>query len=159
MMGKSANSVLLMTYEWEYTYGQHMAVSPINKVKEVLDYALTQIPNEKIDMGIPNYGYDWTLPFTRGVTKVRLVGNVEALEIAARNNAEIHFDAIAMSPYFEYSLNGAEHVVWFEDARSINVKLRTISQYNLRGAGYWNLMRYFRQNWMIANSLFNIVSE
>ena len=49
-----------------------------------------------------------------------------------------------MSPYFEYSLNGAEHVVWFEDARSINAKLRTISQYNLTGAGYWNLMRYFR---------------
>ena len=64
-----------------------------------------------------------------------------------------------MLPYFEYSLNGAEHVVWFEDARSINAKLRTISQYNLTGAGYWNLMRYFRQNWLIANSLFNIVSE
>ena len=61
MMGKSANSALFMTYEWGYTYGPPMAVSPINKVKEVLDYAVTQIPNEKIDMGIPNYGYDWTL--------------------------------------------------------------------------------------------------
>jgi len=42
-----------MTYEWGYTYGPAMAVAPINNVKAVLDYAITEIPPEKIYMGIP----------------------------------------------------------------------------------------------------------
>ena len=55
-LGAAANSVLLMTYEWGYTYGPPMAVAPVNKVREVIEYAVTQIPRNKIDMGIPNYG-------------------------------------------------------------------------------------------------------
>ena len=43
-----------------------MAVAPLNKVQEVLNYAVTQIDRNKIFMGIPNYGYNWTLPFVRG---------------------------------------------------------------------------------------------
>ncbi len=158
-LGQSANSVLLMTYEWGYTYGPPMAVAPINKVREVLDYAVTQIPREKIDMGIPNYGYDWILPFVKGTTRATLIGNVQAVEIAFQNNAQIKFDLTAMSPYFEYTKNGLSHIVWFEDVRSINEKLRTISEYGFRGAGYWNIMRPFRQNWLLANALFDIVSE
>ena len=63
LLGEAANHVLLMTYEWGYTYGPPMAVSPIHKVREVVEYALTRIPAEKINLGIPNYGYDWPLPY------------------------------------------------------------------------------------------------
>lgn len=65
-LGKAANYVLLMTYEWGYKYGPPMAVAPINKVRQVLDYAVTEIPPQKIHLGIPNYGYDWALPFIKG---------------------------------------------------------------------------------------------
>ena len=33
---------------WGYTYGPPMAVAPLNKVAEVLDYAVTEIPPETI---------------------------------------------------------------------------------------------------------------
>ncbi len=52
-----------MTYEWGYKYGPNMAVAPLNMVRRVLDYAVTEIIPEKIMLGIPNYGYDWPLPF------------------------------------------------------------------------------------------------
>lgn len=156
LLGQNADSVLLMTYEWGYKYGPPMAVAPINKVREVLDYAITEIPANKIDMGIPNYGYDWTLPFVRGMSEARVIGNVEAVRIAHNNNAIIKFDNLAMSPYFEYIKNGISHIVWFEDCRSIQEKLNTIAEYGFRGAGYWNLMHEFRQNWLILNNLFNI---
>lgn len=157
LLGQNSNSVLVMTYEWGYTYGPPMAVAPLNKVKEVLDYTITQIPPQKIDMGIPNYGYDWKLPYVRGETEATIVGNPEAINIALANGATIQFDNTAMSPYFEYTKSGSPHIVWFEDARSINSKLVTASQYGFRGVGYWNLMRYFRQNWLILNSLFEIL--
>ena len=44
-----------------------MAVAPINMVRKVVEYAVSEIPPEKIILGIPNYGYDWPLPFERGV--------------------------------------------------------------------------------------------
>ena len=77
-----------MTYEWGYTYGPPMAVAPLNKVIEVVEYAITKIPPEKIDLGIPNYGYDWPLPYIRGESKADTIGNIEAVQIAIENNAE-----------------------------------------------------------------------
>ena len=74
-LGEAADHVLLMTYEWGYTYGPPMAVAPLNQVRRVVEYAVTQIDPAKIDLGIPNYGYDWPLPFERGVTMARTLGN------------------------------------------------------------------------------------
>lgn len=156
LIGEAANSVLLMTYEWGYTYGPPMAVAPIPNVRQVLDYAVTEIPPKKIDMGIPNYGYIWTMPFQQGVSKAKSVGNTEAVRIALENHADIRYDTIAQAPYFEYRRNGVHYVVWFEDVRSILAKCNLVKEYQFRGVGYWNVMRYFRENWLLLNNLFQI---
>ena len=157
LLGEAADSVLLMTYEWGYTYGPPMAVAPINKVREVVEYAVTEIPTEKIDLGIPNYGYDWTLPFVQGTSKARTIGNVEAVEIAVANNAVIEFDQTAMSPFFHYEKDGLQHEVWFEDVRSIKEKFHLITEYGLRGMGYWQVMKLFRANWILLADTFEII--
>ena len=156
-MGAAANSVLLMTYEWGYTYSPPMAVAPINQVRRVVEYAVTRIPAEKIDLGIPNYGYDWTLPFTEGISRARTIGNIEAVQLAAENNAEIFFSETAQSPYFFYNDGAAEHEVWFEDVRSMQARFDLIKEFGLRGAGYWQIMRLFRANWILAEDNFRII--
>jgi len=156
-IGAAANYVLLMTYEWGYAYSQPMAVAPIDQVRRVAQYALTEIPADKIWLGIPNYGYDWTLPVIEGQTRARSISNQEAVEIALRYGAEILYDETAQSPWFRYrDESGREHEVWFEDARSISAKLSLIRELSLSGAGYWNLMRPFPQNWALLNTLFLI---
>lgn len=167
LLGEASDYVFLMTYEWGYTYGPPMAVAPINNVKRVVDYALTEIPAEKIFMGIPNYGYDWSLPYISGVTKAESISNVQAVQTAETYNAEILYDITAQSPHFNYFSSNIstlvsavnEHEVWFEDAESIRKKLELLNENNLRGGGYWNLMRQFPQNWLVLNSLFNINND
>ncbi len=155
--GQFADKVILMTYEWGYTYSEPMAVAPVNMVRQVLDYAVTAIPPNKILMGIPNYGYDWTLPWQRG-TAARTVGNTAAVNLARAENAAIEYDSEAQSPYFTYyDDNKKEHIVWFEDARSIRQKLLLVDQYNLAGVSYWTINRFFKANWMILDAMFNIV--
>lgn len=158
LLGEAANSVLLMTYEWGYTYGPPMAVAPLPNVRRVVEYAITEIPVEKIDLGIPNYGYDWPLPFEKGVTAARSIGNREAVDIAVAYGAEIQYNEVAQSPYFYYTDEyGIEHEVWFEDVRSMLAKFNLIKEYNLRGCGYWQLMRLFRANWLLLNYEFEIL--
>ena len=156
LLGEAADSVLLMTYEWGYTYGPPMAVAPIHKVREVVDYALTRIPAEKINLGIPNYGYDWTLPYERGRSMARTISNTEAIEIAIANNAVIQFDQTSMSPYFRYEQDGLTHEVWFEDVRSLKEKFALIQEYRLRGGTYWQIMNLFRANWLLLADTFYI---
>ncbi len=156
-LGEIADHVLLMTYEWGYTYGPPMAVAPLNQVRRVVEYAITEISPDKIDLGIPNYGYDWPLPYERGETKAETIGNIQAIRIAVENGAVIYFDEVAKSPYFNYVRDGIEHEVWFEDVRSLQAKFDLIKEYELRGAGYWTIMQWFRANWqLLYNNFYHI---
>ena len=153
----ATDAVLLMTYEWGYTYGPPMAVAPLPNVRAVLDYAVTTIPSEKIFLGIPNYGYDWPLPFVQGTTRAQSISNQRAIELAVQYQIAIQYDETAQSPYFHYTDHaGVVHEVWFEDARSMDAKLRLIAEYGFKGAGFWNLMRPFSQTWLVLDSLYDI---
>ena len=154
LLGQAADYLFVMTYEWGYTYGPPLPVAPIQNVRRVLDYAVTEVPPEKILLGIPNYGYDWKLPFVQGISRATSIGNRQAVEIAREKRAEIFFDETAQTPYFNYTDASGEHIVWFENARSIKAKFDLVNSYNLAGMGYWNLMREFPQLWLIQNAMF-----
>ena len=156
-LGRAANGVLLMTYEWGYTAGPPMAVAPLDKVRQVVDYALTEIPAEKLFLGVPVYGYDWPLPFRDGVTRGESVSPQEALALARRHGAEIRYDETAQAPWFRYTAaGGREHEVWFEDARSSYAKFRLAAEKGLQGVGLWNLMRPAPQTYLALHGGFEI---
>ncbi len=143
-LGAAADRVLLMTYEWGFKYGPNMAVAPINQVRRVVEYALGRIPAEKILLGIPNYGYDWSLPFVSGITEAETLGNVQAVQRAVQHGTEIRYDETGQSPYFRYWQYGVQQEVWFEDVRSYDAKFRLVRECGLRGVFFWQLMRLFR---------------
>ncbi|MDD3173920.1 MAG: glycosyl hydrolase family 18 protein [Herbinix sp.] len=156
-IGAVADKVLLMTYEWGYTYGPPMATAPINNMRRVLQYGVSVIDPDKILMGTPNYAYDWPLPFVKGTTAAESIGNQEAIERAVRFGVPIQFDETAQSPFYNYTNEqGVQHVVWFDDVRSMDKKLRLITELNLNGFGVWQVMKFFPGLWMSANSMFTI---
>ena len=153
LLGESADAVLLMTYEWGYTYGPPMAVSPIIPLSAVVDYALTRIPAEKILLGVSIYGYDFTLPYVAGESKAVSLSTAQAVNLAAARGARIEYDVSANAPYFDYYENGTKHTVWYEDARSIDARLRLMAEKGLSGALLWNLNREGNQNLVVLNGL------
>ncbi|MCT1901774.1 LysM peptidoglycan-binding domain-containing protein [Oceanobacillus sojae] len=155
--GEIVDFVVLMTYEWGYSYGPPMAVSPLNSVRDVVEYAVSEIPSEKIMLGQNLYGYDWTLPFVEGGEAARAVSPQQAVNIAWENNVAIQYDTTAQAPYFMYvDESGQEHEVWFEDARSIQAKFDLIREFQLLGISYWKLGLAFPQNWLLLNNEFDI---
>ena len=143
-MGKAADYCLLMTYEWGYTYGPPLPVSPINSVRRVLDYGISQIPAEKILMGMSNYGYDWKLPFVQGESKAEKLTNYQALARAEYYGVNVEYDEEAQAPFFTYTVpDGTEHIVWFENEQSWRARLALVSEYGLAGISIWNIMHIF----------------
>lgn len=155
-LGQAANSVLLMTYEWGYTFGPPMAISPIQPVTNVVEFAVGEIDSSKIFLGISNYGYDFILPYVPGESKATSISLIQANELAVRTGATIMYDEKAQAPYFRYFENGSQHVVWYEDARSIQARLLLLKEYNLKGALYWNLNRPNPQNLVVINSMLDL---
>ena len=150
--------VLLMTYEWGYTYGPPMAVAPLPNVRRVLSYALTEMPASKIFLGAPNYGYDWTLPYVRGESRATSLSPERAVALAVQYGAQILYDETAQSPYFYYTDEaGRAHVVWFEDPRSIRARLALPAEENLTGIGFWDAMRPATANFMVLSAMYRIV--
>lgn len=143
-MGQAADYCLLMTYEWGYTFGPPMPVSPINNVRSVIEFGITQIPASKILMGMSNYGYDWALPFIRGESRAEKLSNYEAEARSAYYGVPIQYDEVAQAPFFTYtSPDGIEHIVWFENEQSWTARLALVEEYGLAGISIWNIMNIF----------------
>lgn len=143
-MGQAADYCLLMTYEWGYTFGPPMPVSPINNVRSVIEFGITQIPASKILMGMSNYGYDWALPFIRGESRAEKLSNYEAEARAAYYGVPVQYDEVAQAPFFTYtSPDGIEHIVWFENEQSWTARLALVEEYGLAGISIWNIMNIF----------------
>jgi spore germination protein len=158
--GEVADFVIIMTYEWGYSGGPPMAVSPIGPVRQVLTYAISEMPAGKIMMGQNLYGYDWTLPYVAGGPYAKALSPQAAIDLARNRNAAIQYSYRDQAPHFDYTDDeGRRHKVWFEDARSIQAKFDLIKELDLRGISYWKLGLPFPQNWLLIQDNFNVVKK
>ncbi|ANB55828.1 glycosyl hydrolases 18 family protein [Anoxybacillus sp. B7M1] len=158
--GQIVDFVVIMTYEWGYSGGPPMPVSPIGPVRQVLEYAITEMPASKIMMGQNLYGYDWTLPYVPGGKYAQAISPQQAIRLANRYHAAIEYDSKAQAPHFRYrDENGNDHQVWFEDARSIQAKFDLVKELGLRGVSYWKLGLDFPQNWLLITDNFNVIKR
>lgn len=139
LIGEVSDRVVLMAYEWGHHGTPPAPVAPLEQVREVLRYAISEIPREKLLLGVPLYGYDWTLGPAR-TGGARRVGLSEALELAARQGVAMEYDSERESPWFRYlDADGHEHVVWHENRRSLTAKLDLVRALGLRGVSFWRI--------------------
>ncbi|TCT21727.1 spore germination protein [Melghiribacillus thermohalophilus] len=154
--GRMADFVILMTYEWGYRLGPPRAISPLDQIRRVIDFAVSVMPADKIFMGFQLYARDWLLPHVQG-QEAETFDMQEAVRRAVRYGAEIQYDTTAQSPFFRYTdEQGRAHEVWFEDARSAQAKFDLVKEYGLRGISYWVLGYPFPQNWALLQDNFQI---
>ncbi|MGA8942564.1 MAG: glycosyl hydrolase family 18 protein [Thermoactinomyces sp.] len=155
--GKIADFVILMTYEWGWTGGPPMAVAPIPQVRKVVEYAVKKIPPQKIMMGAPLYGYDWTLPYKKGGPPAKRIAPQEAETFAKQRSLKIQYNNRDEAPFFYYrDQQGKKHVIWFENEQSMQAKFNLVKEFGLRGVSYWVLGEDFPKNWSLLQENFQI---
>jgi spore germination protein len=154
--GRIVDFVVLMTYEWGYRLGPPQAISPLNQMRRVVEYARTVMPAEKIFLGFQIYARDWLLPHVQG-QEAETFSTQEAIARAVKYGASIQYDDTTQSPFFRYTdEQGRGHEVWFEDARSAQAKFDLAKEFNLRGISYWALGYPYPSNWSLLADNFNI---
>lgn len=132
-IGKLCDVITLMTYDEHYAGGSPGPVASLPWMNQALDYAIRYLPQEKILLGIPIYGYDWSNEATQMVP-MRDIPN-----LAAKTNAHMLWSDTAVEPYFYYWLGRARHSVWFENEISAKIRLGFVKSYRLRGIAIWRL--------------------
>jgi len=144
-IARYATYVIVMAYNWSWASGTPGAIAPFHKVEESIKYALTQMQRNQVLLGIVRYGYDWLVPYHP--QEVAGVVDVEnAVAIAIEHQAPIEFDPVSLTPWFTYwDTLGSQHLVWFEDERSLQLKLQLVHKYQLPGIAPWQLGQRFPQ--------------
>lgn len=156
-IGQVVDFIFFMTYEWGWSGGKPMAVSPLPQMRNVMKYAVSVVPKEKIMMGMPLYGYDWTLPYVPGGKFAKSISPQRALALALRYGVSINYDQSSQAPWFRYTdEQGKLHEVWFEDARSMQAKFDLVKDLGIRGFYYWVLGNDFPQNWLLVEDNFEV---
>lgn len=135
-IGMYSHYVVIMSYDEHGFSSGPGPIASCNWVGDVAKYAAQNIPPEKILLGIPGYGFDWTT----GQAGPRYISYKQAAALAQSTGANILWDNGSQAPYFKYWDGGNRgHEVWFENAYSLTNKLDLVKEYNLGGIAIWRL--------------------
>lgn len=150
-IGKYMDEVIIMGYDYRLPGSLRAGpVAPLygevneHSIQELVQVALRKIPNEKLILGIPFYGYDWeTVGETHKSTAKSKTGAVASYkrmkEFIANNHVSVQWDEIARSPWILYKNGNEIHQIYFENERSIEEKLSYVVSQNLGGIAIWAL--------------------
>jgi spore germination protein YaaH len=131
-IGRAADQVRLMAYDYHWGSSAPGPVAPIGWVRAVLRYAKTQIPASKIVLGVPLYGYDWVGRHGTGISWL------QALRLSRQYHAAARYDQATQTPWFRYrDASGREHTVWFENAASSRAKFAAAQGAQIAGVYLW----------------------
>jgi spore germination protein YaaH len=132
-LARYSDQLYIMAYDEHVT--QPGPIASVGFVRQVLSYALSVIPREKIRLGMAVYGRDWS-------TRTQLPRELsfeEAITTASRHGVAIRYDDKAQEATYTYTENGVDHIVWFEDVRGFTAKLNLAFQEGIRGIAVWRL--------------------
>lgn len=151
-LAKYADELYIMSYGENYDEGSAGPIASLPWVKRIVDYTKSlNVPLEKFFLGIPLYGYDWNMDnddAAEGLTYR------DVLSLLSDNNLELEFDQDLASPHFHYEdESGDEHEVWFENAKSVEAKVRLAKDAGFGGVTFWRLGNEDLQVWEAVRKL------
>lgn len=134
-----ADQFVLMAYNEHFPASKPGPVAAAKWVEDNITDALKEVPQEKLYLGIAMYGYDWPGAKPGTAETVDYIPMTEAAARAGRQGVEISWDDQARVPFYKYEKGGVTREVWYENDKSVKVKLDLAKKYNLPGIAIWRI--------------------
>jgi spore germination protein len=143
-LAKYNDYIVIMAYDFTPQGATRpYAIAPEYWVRNVARYSSSRIPEEKVLLGVPFYGYDWRLKDDdSGQTDgtARAMRHSDTMALQDKDDIEFHWDDNAKTPWATYTDDdGSEREVWYEDVDSLRYKLDVMIDYDLGGMAAWRL--------------------
>lgn len=132
MLGQVADGIIVMAYDYSYAGGKPGPIAPLPWVQQVLAYAVSQVPANRVLLGVDVYGYDWG---KQGGVAVSLP-SVDSF--IASHHIKPQWDTRDEAPWYTWKdSKGVTHTVYYENRQSTNAKLALATTYGIRGVAVW----------------------
>ncbi len=166
-LAKHADKVKIMAYELhprKYRNPGPGPQAPNVWLKAIIDYAKKRIPNNKLYMAIPTYGYDWALNcnasakavYFNVATKIKALPHKEYQPTNIKKIFEenpkskswrnlskfmyIHENKTYEDPSLWYTSGGCDRVAFYMNRRAFEEKMTLLRGYDLAGFSFWQLL-------------------
>lgn len=133
-LGAAADEFKVLAYDYHWPASPPGPIAPLDWIDSVLAYAERTVPADKIWLGLPFYGYDWTEQQGTGLTWAIASRLIRQHRPAPRRDPSGEL-------YFSYTVDDVQHTVYLPDARAIARKVRLARQRhpNIAGVAVWRL--------------------
>lgn len=140
IFGKYCDYLVLMAYDEHTPDSDPGPVSSQKWIESALDNMAAKVPNEKIILGLAQYGYQW--PASEDSTVSASLSYQQALSLAGSTKAPIRFDEDTYNLSFSFAEKdnaAVTHQVYFTDAATAFNTMRFATEYGLAGTAVWRL--------------------
>ncbi|MEX0616409.1 MAG: glycosyl hydrolase family 18 protein [Candidatus Woykebacteria bacterium] len=146
-ISKYADQLHVMTYDEHWNTSSPGPIASTLWVKEVLNYAQSLIPPDKLFAGVALYGYDWG-----AVGKANGLTFQDVQNLTRKYKPKILWDASSRTHYFKYSIGGKGHTVWYENNDSFQEKLSLFNELGISNLAFWRLGGEDSKTWSTFKS-------
>ncbi|HTV08508.1 MAG TPA: glycosyl hydrolase family 18 protein [Candidatus Aquilonibacter sp.] len=145
-LAESVDLIRLMTYDQHSRYTAPGPVDGWQWTVENLDYALKDVPREKLSLGVALYGYHW-FAGDPGLNKPEQHPNPTAESISFTNaeflrtsfNAKLQWDDDDHTPWFYFNRDNTREWIFYTDKRAFMDRYELAKQRGLQGVCAWVL--------------------
>lgn len=145
-LAPSNDLILLMSYGYRTASSTVPgSTAPMGWVEGTVAYTLRQVPAQKLLLGVAWYGYDWNVTSGPPAAAMRYD---QTMDVAARYGGSYQYDDPSQTAVMNYTKDGQNHQIWYEDERSVTAKMELVNKYGLAGVGGWRLGQEDPDSWI-----------
>lgn len=132
-LAKFADYIRVMAYDYHFSASKPGPVTPLDYLDQVIDYSLENIPKEKLIIGLPVYGYDWDSQAGESIQYQ------DAIDLLDQHHGDYRRDQTSGALTGNYTSEGIDHTLWFEDAQSLQIKIDLVQTRGVQAIALWRL--------------------
>lgn len=140
--GKIVDYVVVMAYDEHYSGSETSgSVASIGFVSDAVQNILEQVSPERVIIAMPFYTRVWKEINENGAVKIssEAYGMESAMSLFTGNGVTPEWDESTGQYYGEFKSDNVLYRCWFEDERSIEMKLKAITEGKAAGVASWKL--------------------